>query len=147
MGAALAAFIALALGAGQWTLLSTALGLTLGLVLIAYVHVPIGRMRLKLLRLLAVSAVAGLDLCLVLAFPLQEWLVRPRVAADCSSLSRLPTETAACVASASAPALFVLWLVGGALILAVLAFGLPTLATTATGKRMFRELAGLKTRV
>jgi hypothetical protein len=146
LGTALAAFIALAVSAGQWTMLSTALGLTLALVLIAYVHAPTGRIRVKLLRLLAVSAVGGLDISLTLAYPLQEWLVRPRVAADCNSLSRLPTEVAACVGSASAPGLTLLWLLGGAVVFGILAFGLPTLATTATGKRMFREMAGLKPR-
>jgi hypothetical protein len=144
IGTALAAFIALGLGVGQWTMLSTALGLTLALVLIAFVHVPAGGIRVKLLRLLAVSAVGGLDISLTLAYPLQEWLVRPRVAADC--ISRLPTEMAACVGSATAPGLTLVWLLGGAVIFAVLAFGLPTLATTATGKRVFRELAGLKPR-
>jgi hypothetical protein len=146
IGTALAAFIALAVGAGEWTLLSTALGLTLALVLIAFVHVPTGTIRSKLLRLLTVSAVGGLDVSLTLAYPLQEWLVRPRVAADCSSLSRLHTEMAACVGSASAPGLTLLWLLGGAAIFGILSFGLPTLATTATGKRMFRELAGMKPR-
>jgi hypothetical protein len=146
IGTALAAFIALAVGGGQWTLLSTALGLTLALVMIAFVHVPTGSIRAKLLRLLAVSAVAGLDISLTLAYPLQEWLVRPRIAADCKSLSRLPTEMASCVGSASAPGLTLLWLLGGAVVFAVLAFGLPTLATTATGKRVFRDLAGLKPR-
>lgn len=146
MGTALAAFIALAVNAGQWTLLSTALGLTLALVLIAYVHAPVGAIRAKLLRLLAVSAVGGLDVSLTLAYPLQEWLVRPRVAADCGSLSRVPTEMAGCVGAASAPALTLLWLLGGALVFGILAFGLPTLATTATGRRVFRELAGLKPR-
>ena len=146
MGTALAAFIALSVSAGNWTVLSTALGLTLGLILIAYVHVPTGNIRAKLIRLLALSAVGGLDISLTLAYPLQEWLVRPRVAADCRSLSRVPTEVAACVGSASAPALTVLWLLGAAAIFTILAFGLPTLATTATGKRMFRELAGLKPR-
>jgi hypothetical protein len=144
LGAALAAFIALTVSAGHWTMLSTALGLTLALVLVAYVHVPIGGIRVKLLRLLAVSAVGGLDICLTLAYPLQEWLVRPRVAADCKSLSSLPTEVAACVGSASAPGLTLLWLLGGAVVFGFLTFGLPTLATTATGKRIFRELAGLK---
>jgi len=129
---------------GNWTWLSTALGLTLALVLIAFVQVPTGAIRARLLRLLAVSAIAGLDISLTLAYPLQEWLVRPRVTADCKSLSRLPTEVAACVGSASAPALTLLWLLGGAATFVILAFGLPTLATTATGKRVFRELAGLK---
>ena len=146
MGTALAAFIALAVGAGNWTMLSTALGLTLALVLVAYVHVPTGNIRARLLRLLALSAVAGLDVCLTLAYPLQEWLVRPRVAADCKSVSRLSSDVATCVGSAAAPGLTLLWLLGGAVIFAILAFGLPTLATTATGKRVFRELAGLKPR-
>jgi hypothetical protein len=146
VGAAVAAFVALAVGIGQWTLLSSALGLTLAIVLIAYVHVPTGSIRSKLLRLLAVSAVGALDVCLTLAYPLQEWLVRPRVAADCKRLSRLPTEVAACVGSASAPALTLLWLLGGAAIFTIIAFGLPTLATTAVGKRMFRQLADLKPR-
>ncbi len=146
MGVALAAFIALAVGAGEWTVLSTALGLTLALVLVAYVHIPTGDLRAKLLRLLAISAVGGLDVCLILAYPLQEWLVRPRVVADCKKLSRLPTEVATCVGSASAAGLTVLWLVAGVIIFAVLAFGLPTLATTSTGKRVFRQLADLKPR-
>jgi hypothetical protein len=146
MGTALAAFIALALGAGGWTLLSTALGLTLALVLIAFVHIPTGGIRTRLLRLLAVSAVAGLDTSLILAYPLQEWLVRPRVGADCKSLSRVPTEVAACVGSNTAPGLTLLWLLGGAAVFAILAFGLPMLATTATGKRVFRDLAGMKPR-
>jgi hypothetical protein len=146
IGAALAAFIALAVGVGQWTLLSSALGLTLAIVLIAYVHVPTGTFRARLLRLLAVSAVGALALCLTLAYPLQEWLVRPRVAADCKSLSRLPTEVAACVGSASAPALTLLWLLGGAAIFGILAYGLQVLATTATGKRVFRQLVDLKPR-
>jgi len=146
IGVALAAFIALAMGVGQWTLLSTALGLTLAIVMIAYIHIPTGSMRSRLLRLLAVSAVGALDVCLTLAYPLQEWLVRPRVAADCRILSRVPTEMAACVGSASAPALMILWLLGGAAIFTIVAFGMPTLATTATGKRVFRQLADLKPR-
>jgi hypothetical protein len=146
MGTALAAFIALALGAGGWTMLSTALGLTLALVLIAFVHIPAGGIRTRLLRLLAVSAVGGLDISLTLAYPLQEWLVRPRVAADCKSLSRLPTEVAACVGSNTGAGLTLLWLLGGAVIFCILAFGLPMLATTATGKRVFRDLSGLKPR-
>src|SRR5215472_2515453 len=146
IGVALAAFIALAMGVGQWTLLSTALGLTLAIVMIAYIHIPTGSMRSRLLRLLAVSAVGALDVCLTLAYPLQEWLVRPRVAADCRSVSRLSSDVATCVGSAAAPGLTLLWLLGGAVIFAILAFGLPTLATTATGKRVFRELAGLKPR-
>jgi len=48
------------------------------------------------------------------------------------------------VGSASAPGLTLLWRLGGAAISGILAFGVPTLATTATGKRVFRELAGLK---
>ena len=146
IGTALAAFIALAAGTGQWTLLSTALGLTLALVLIAFVHVPTGSIRTRLLRLLAISAVGGLDISLTLAYPLQEWLVRPRVAADCRSLSRLPTEVASCVGSSAAPGLTLLWLLGGAAMFCILVFGLPTLATTSAGKRVLRELAGLKPR-
>jgi len=144
IGTALAAFIALAVGVGEWTLLSSALGLTLALVLIAYVHIPTGGLRAKLLRLLAVAAVAGLDISLVLAYPLQEWLVRPRVVADCKKLSRLPSEVANCVGSASAPGLTLLWLIGGAIVFAVIAFGLPVLATTGPGKRVLRQLADLK---
>jgi len=147
IGTALAAFIALEVGAGQWTLLSTALGLTLALVMIAFVHVPTGTIRARLLRLLAISAVGGLDISLTLAYPLQQWLVRPRVAADCNRLSRLPTEVASCVGSNTAPGLTLLWLLGGAVIFAILVFGLPTLATTAPGKRVIRELAGLKPKV
>ena len=147
LGAALVVFIALAVGAGAgWTLLSTALGVTLVLLLVAYVHVPTGSLRTKLLRLLAVSAVGGLAVSLALAYPLQEWLVRPRVVADCKRLSRLPTEVAACVGSGSAPALTLLWLLGGIAIFAILAFVLPILATTAAGKRVFRGLADLKPR-
>jgi len=145
IGAALTAFIALAVGLAGWTWLSTALGLTLALILIAFVHIPTGRLRAGLLRLLAIAAVGGLDLSLTLAYPLQEWLVRPRVAADCKKLSRLPTEVASCVGSATAPGLTLLWILGGVAIFAIIAFVLPTLATTATGKRVIRQFAGLKT--
>src|SRR5215467_14015523 len=119
MGSALAAFIALAVGVGGWTPLSSALGLTLALVLVAYVHIPTGSLRERLLRLLAIAAVVALDVCLALAYPLQEWFVRRRVIADCRKLSRLPSEVATCVGSATTPGLTVLWLIGGAVIFAI----------------------------
>jgi hypothetical protein len=107
MGAAVAAVLTITLAPGFWWWFDSIIGLTLSLVLLAF-HKPIRPVRLKeaWARVGAFASVMGLSVVLLVSFPLQEWLVRPRVENDCGQGVAAQGEVNECVASRTGDWLF-----------------------------------------
>jgi hypothetical protein len=109
ISAGLAAFIALAVGPGAWTLLTAILGITLIIVIVGYY-----RPRLQpdwhqtlFRRLLPVAAVSGLAICLIVSYPLQQnaMLDTP----NCAHISNL-VDKATCIASETSQWFWEFWI-------------------------------------
>ena len=98
MAAVLAVVLAMLVGEGAWILLSSFLGGTLLLVLLAYLPGarPSAGPRDKWLKVLASAAVVGLAASLTLVYPIQERIVRPAIAHTCPQQS--DTALAGCLA-------------------------------------------------